>query len=147
MVGGHRDIMQGDYFVSSTFAGDTLALRAFMEQFKLFNDGKFDLQDLWNKGGEFIANFNRLSDDVKISGYATRGIFTGDKLVKRLLWQEAALSYIILGPSFFFNFAHIGKEDFVLSVLKDILDKIKRGLVEPKGEAPVSPEAQKRRER
>lgn len=147
IVGGHKDIMNcGEYFVSSTYAGDTLALRAFMEQFKLFNNGRYDLEYLWLKGEKFINNFNTLHESVKIEGYPTRGVFTGDPMAKRLLWQEAALSHILLGPSFFFNFNHIGKEEMVLSHFKDIFYRIDNGLVEPKGEPPKTPFAKEVRD-
>lgn len=144
VVGGHRDIMDcGEYFVSSTFAGDTLALRAFMSQFEMFQNGKFDMMYLWNKGSEFIRRFNAIwPEKIRIDGYPTRGVFEGDCMVKRLLWQEAALSQILLGSSFFFNFSHIEHIDVVISLLKDILIRIKNGQVKEKGDGPVSPFAQ-----
>ena len=117
-----KDFMEcGEYFVSSTFAGDTMALRAFMTQCKLFHENKFNIDDLWNAGRKFQERFNEIyPDKVKIEGYPTRGSFTGDLHARHLLFQEAALAGILLGPSFFFNFGHLGLEDQVLNTLTDI---------------------------
>jgi glutamate-1-semialdehyde aminotransferase len=148
IIGGKADVMEcGEYFVSSTFAGDQMALRAFMSQRKMFIDNKFNLDDLWNRGRIFQERFNKIyPEKVKIEGYPTRGSFTGCLHARHLLFQEAALAGILLGPSFFFNFAHIGLEDGVLSSLTDILDRIKHNQVEAKGPAPKSPFAKKVRD-
>jgi glutamate-1-semialdehyde 2,1-aminomutase len=144
LVGGSKAIMEceDEYFVSSTFAGDTLALTA-AKQFVDIMLTKAKIQDLWESGEKFLARFNQiLPEKIKIEGYPTRGVFTGDQEFKTLLFQEACLAGILLGPSWFYSFPHMDCEN-VVNTLEGIIWKIKRGGVTLKGEPPRSPFAQK----
>lgn len=146
-VGGKRDIMEGkEYFVSSTFAGDTLALRAFITLKELLNSHKYDLEDLWGSGGQFIKEFNSIAPDkIQIKGYATRGRFTGDKDFINVFFQETALALTLFGPSFFYCFGHIGENEYTLNLCKDIIRNIKSGKAVLKYEPPRSPFATEQR--
>ena len=142
VVGGKREIMDNpDYFVSSTFAGEHSALEAWLlvNQFMLKNK----IGDLWEEGQRFIDRFNEFPIDVKIEGYPTRGIFTGDKVQKALLFQEACEAGILFGPSWFFNYAHPGESDHVLNALGDIAYRINRGEIPLRGSLPQSPFAER----
>lgn len=144
VVGGKYDVMNCDeYFVSSSYAGETLSLVAAKETMSLLQK-KYDLDGLWAKGQKWLDEFNSIAPDVvKIEGYPTRGVFKGDPLAKALFFQEACLAGILFGPSWFFNFP-LSEDAFdIMGSLKEILGKIRRGEVKLKGEPPRSPFAEK----
>jgi glutamate-1-semialdehyde 2,1-aminomutase len=147
VVGGPKKIMEcGEYFVSSTFAGETLSLAAALKTMTLLQT-KYNLHELWEKGHAFCKKFNEFyPDQIRITGYGVRGVFEGNPHVKALFWQEACRAGILFGPSFFFNFSHFDVTDSVLSTCNDILLRIKTGSVELEGEMPASPFSQKVRE-
>jgi glutamate-1-semialdehyde 2,1-aminomutase len=148
VVAGKKDVMNCDeYFVSSTFAGETLSLAAALKTMTLIQTNKYDLQTLWEQGTRFLAQFNSFwPKTLAIQGYPTRGIFTGDPLTKALFWQEACKAGILFGPSWFFNFKHIEHSDAILSTCQDIIARLKTSEVKLEGEMPQSPFAQKIRE-
>lgn len=148
VVGGKLAVMEGaDYFVSSTFAGETLALAAANKTMDLLRSNKYSVNLLWEKGDQFKSEFNRLwPDTLWIEGYATRGVFRGDDIVKALFFQEACKAGLLFGASWFFNFSHIQVMDSVLHTCKDIINRIRVGGVTLEGEMPASPFAQKVRE-
>lgn len=142
-VGGKREIMEcGQYFVSSTFAGETLSIVSALKTVSLLST-KYSIDWLWANGRKFLDAFNGLHPDLKIVGYPTRGAFQGDLQVKALFWQEACRAGILFGPSWFFNFEHIPQMDLVLNTASDIMTRIKTGSVKLQGELPTSPFAAK----
>jgi acetylornithine/succinyldiaminopimelate/putrescine aminotransferase len=147
VVGGNADVMNcGEYFVSSTFAGETLSLAAALKTMTLLQT-KYDLNDLWERGKVFLAQFNALyPEKLWIEGYPTRGAFKGDDLVKALFWQEACRAGVLFGPSWFFNFCHPPVTDLVVSTCRDIVGRIKTGSVRLLGNMPTTPFAQKARQ-
>lgn len=147
VVGGKYDVMNCDeYFVSSSYAGETLSLVAAKETMSLLQK-KYDLEGLWAKGQKWLNEFNSIAPDiVKIEGYPTRGVFKGDPMAKALFFQEACLAGILFGPSWFFNFP-LSEDAFdIMGSLKEILGKIRRGEVKLRGDMPCSPFSQKVRE-
>ena len=149
IVGGSKKIMECDqYFVSSTFAGETLSLAAAIKTMELLVTKKYDIDNLWAKGAEFITKFNSLwPNKIWIEGYPSRGVFKcTDDLVKAIFWQECVKAGILFGPSWFFNFAHIDVMDSVLNICNDVLNQIKMGNKQLDGEMPTTPFAQKLRE-
>jgi glutamate-1-semialdehyde 2,1-aminomutase len=148
VVAGKKEIMScGEYFVSSTFAGETLSLASARKTMTLLQT-KYDLNELWIEGARFIKNFNELwPGQLAIQGYPSRGVFVGDLMTKALFWQEAVRAGLLFGPSFFFNFKHIEYVDAVLGTCKDIISKIQSQNVKLEGELPQSPFAQKVREK
>lgn len=141
VVGGKKEIMSGkDYFVSSTFAGEMGSLAAAKKTIELLMTNKYDLNQLWKHGADFISRFNSFwPETLRIVGYPTRGVFEGDPLTKALFWQEACKAGIIFGSSFFFHFGHIGKEELVLSACGDIFGRLKTNEIKLEGEMPASP--------
>lgn len=146
IIGLGRGIGEGkEWFVSGTFHGDLLALAALTTTFELLIN-KHKIDDLWSEGDDFLKSFNELAPDkIKILGYPTRGVFTGDALFKALFWQEAARAGILFGPSFFLCFPHIEHLKSVLSFAQDIIPKIRQGKIELLGEMPASPFSAKAR--
>lgn len=149
LVGGKKKYMAcGEYFVSSTFAGDTTALACALELIHILHN-KLQLSDLFEKANMFQERFNKIAPEIiRIEGYGTRGTFIGEPIAKALFCQEACRSGILFHPStFFFNFCHVDLADQVLNTVTDILNKIKSGGVKLLGEMPSSPFAAKMREK
>lgn len=145
LVAGKKHIMNcGEYFVSSTFAGERASLSAGIETMRLLQT-KYHIDELWIYGQKFQDQFNGLHPDIRIEGYPTRGVFRGEELVRALFFQEACRANLLFGPSFFFNFCHIEHVDAVINTCGDILRRIQTGSVELEGEMPQSPFAQKQR--
>lgn len=145
-LGGRKEVMEGSYFVSSTFAGETLSLAAALKSFDLLQN-KYKIDTLWEKGMEFQFKFNDIwREGVRLEGYPTRGIFKSDDQTLALFMQESCRANMLVGTSFFFNFGHIELMDQCLSSFKDILTRIRLGEVKLIGEMPVKPYAQKARE-
>jgi len=143
-VGGKFSVMnKAEYFISSTYAGETLSLVAAKKTMELLQS-KFDINTLWKQGQAFIDDFNTVCPElVRIEGYPTRGVFVGDATSKALFMQEACLAGMLFGPSWFFNYGLADEASNALSAIKAILGRIKRGEVKLKGELPKSPFAQK----
>lgn len=147
IIAGKTDVMEcDDYFVSSTFAGETVSLAAALKTMGLLQT-KFKLEYLWQEGKKFQDRFNSIAPElISIEGYPTRGVFKGEMFHKALFWQEACKAGLLFGPSFFFNFSHIDVADQVISSCEGILRRIKTGSVVLEGELPQVPYAQKTRE-
>lgn len=147
VIGCAQGIGEGkEWFISSTFAGDLLALAAFKKCLDLLtNTNKID--DLWIDGNRFITDFNGiLPDKIWIEGYPTRGVFKSDTdLTKALFFQESCKAGILFGSSWFYNFKHPEVREIVISACRDILQRIKHGHVKLEGKMPTTPFAQKQR--
>lgn len=148
VVAGKDKIMNcGEWFVSSTFAGETLSLAAALKTMTLLQK-KYDLTKLWESGNSFLSKFNGLwPEKIWIEGYATRGAFRGDPFLRALFFQEACKAGYLFGPSWFFNFPHMDLIDNTIGICSDIIGKLKTGSVQLEGEMPKSPFAQKMREK
>ena len=144
-VGGKYAVMNSaEYFVSSTYAGETVSLAAAKKTMELLLSKKADIDLLWKKGQAFLDFFNSLyPEKIRISGYPTRARFTGDELTKALFFQEACLAGMLFGPSWFLSFPAAEELPNVQGSIRAIMGKIARGEVELKGEMPKSPFAQK----
>jgi len=147
-VGGKKEIMDGNYFISSTYAGEVLSLVACQAVVDLMQrKSDFNINYLWAEGQHFIDEFNKfLPEKIKIVGYPTRGVFEGDELTRALFFQECAKARILFCKSWFYNFAHISHNEEVLAYIEQILFKIKQGNVQLEGDMPSSPFAMKVRE-
>lgn len=147
VVAGKKAVMEcGEYFVSSTFAGETLSLAAGLKTLSLLQT-KYRIDYLWERGQDFLDRFNSIwPDGISIDGYPTRGVFVGETETKAKFWQEACRAGLLFGPSWFFNFAHIEHTQEVLKACQDICLRIRTGSVKLEGELPVTPFAQKARQ-
>lgn len=146
VVGGRKEVMESEYFISSTWAGDRLAIEAAKTANNLIHDDKFRPNTLWSFGTEFLAKFNALSPHIKIDGYATRGSFVAKPIYKALFWQECVKAGVLFGPSWFYNIFLHEEMDNVLSICKNVLDRIEDGKVSLEGSMPLSPFSQQVRE-
>lgn len=148
VVAGKKALMECDeYFVSSTFAGETLSLAAALKTMTLLQT-RYSLEQLWLKGDQFLRGFNSIwPEGLTIQGYPTRGTLTGALETRALFCQEAVKAGLLFHPStFFFNFSHVDVMDQVLNVCGDIMLRLKTGQVRLEGELPKSPFAQRVRE-
>lgn len=143
-VGGRYSVMNAaEYFVSSTYAGETLSLVAAKTAMTLLQT-RYSLDDLWERGRAFLDSFNALAPDLlRIEGYPTRGAFKGELLTKALFFQEMCEAGVLFGPSWFYNFDLASEAVGVLDGCRDVLTKIRLGQVTLRGEMPQSPFAEK----
>jgi glutamate-1-semialdehyde aminotransferase len=143
VVAGKTSVMEcADYFVSSTFAGETLSLAAALKTMTLLQT-KYRIDELWEKGAQFLYQFNQIwPDGLIIEGYPTRGVLKGEKAIVDLFLQESCRAGLLFGPSWFFNFPHIDVMDFVLSTCAQVMGRIRRKEVKLEGEPSVVPFAQ-----
>ncbi len=148
VVGTKSGIGEGkDWFVSSTFAGDTTALAGMIKMVELLTN-TYKISQLWESGENFISEFNKIAPEIiKIEGYPSRGVFIAEPMKKALFFQESCKAGLLFGPSFFYNFAHIKLNDIVINSCRDILMRIKNNQVSLEGEMPISPLAQRIREK
>lgn len=144
VVGGRREVMDSEYFVSSTFAGDTLAMAASLALIKELTPEIHS--KILTAGDEFRTRFNKLSKLVQIDGYHTRGVFAGSEMHKALFMQEACKAGVLFGPSWFYSKSHIEENDNVLNLCGMILQRIESGQVKLEGKMPVKPYTKKVRE-
>lgn len=147
VVGGKKEIMNcKEYFVSSTFAGETVAMAAAIKTIELLTN-HYSIDELWSAGERFQKLFNELDSRLQIVGYPTRGVLAGEEHIKALFMQEACKAGILFGPSWFFNFEHFAHTETVISTCHDIFQSIQIGTVKLEGKPPQSPFAQKVREK
>lgn len=146
MLGGRRDVMSSDYFVSSTFAGDCVALSAAKAILDLIKEpGLLDL--LHAKAQLFCTHFNNIEPNlIRIDGYGTRGLLVGSDLNKALFMQECVKAGLLFGPSFFYGTTHQDYDDHAYSICKAVLTRIKNNEVSLEGDMPQKAYAQKARE-
>jgi glutamate-1-semialdehyde aminotransferase len=143
IVGGRRDVMDANYFVSSTWAGDRLALYAAEKALELLH-GEYNPTDLWPLGAQFLEEFNAISPQVQIEGYPTRGSFKYlDQRFKARFMQEMCLAGVLIGPSWFYNKWLHDEKDNVLAIAKAAVKKIVEGNVEIRGKLPKNPFAER----
>ncbi len=145
-VGGKYAVMnKSEYFISSTYAGETLSLVAAKTVMTLLQT-KYDLNQLWERGQAFISQFNAIWEAIQIEGYPTRGVFKGEAETKAMFFQECCEAGILFGPSFFYNFPLSEEAHGVLQVCRDVMTRIRLGQVTLRGQLPQSPFAEKVRQ-
>lgn len=151
VMGKDKAIMDNpNYFVSSTYAGDCMSLRACIETSKILKtDFFYDHESVWNLGIHFLERFNTVSPNLlRIEGYPTRGVFKArDELTLALFFQEMCLAGVLFCRSWFFNAMLAPYTDEIINLSRGILTKISTGSVQLKGELPQSPFSMKVREK
>lgn len=143
VVGGRTAVMNSDYFVSSTFAGDCIAMRASLELIRILSEDE-TLARMWSDAENFKNNFNKIAPElIAIEGYPTRGIFVSpNELTKALFMQECAKAGILVGPSWFWNLPIAEERNELLALFRVILTKINGRTTALEGKMPVKPYAQ-----
>lgn len=134
VVGGKDGIMESDYFVSSTYSGDRLALEAGIECIKLIS-GIFDPSLLWEHGRQFMESMNEvLYPSIELIGYPTRGTFVGNPMIKNLFFQEMVkLGWFFHPQTWFYNKYLHNHLDHVVASSKNIIRRILSGDVKLEG--------------
>jgi glutamate-1-semialdehyde aminotransferase len=140
-VGGKRSIMDDRrWFVSSSYSGEILSLAACWKTIDLLqSDHTYNLENLRMKGQQFIDQFNSMPSDVKIEGYATRGVFRGSDLNRGIFFQEMAKLKVLFGPSWFYNFDHMAHNEEILDLCWLVKTRIERGQTPMEYALPKSP--------
>jgi glutamate-1-semialdehyde 2,1-aminomutase len=142
VVGGKKEVMDCDYFVSSTWAGDRTAIAAARKAFELLS--VYHPDNVWANGQEFLVRFNCLSPKIQIEGYPTRGRFIPTGFVN-IFYQEMAKAGVLFGPSWFYNLDLHFEMDNVIGIARSVIKKIRDGKVWMEHTPPVSPFAEKMR--
>lgn len=147
-VGGRKELMDGDYFISSTYAGDILSLAACRAVCsELHSNHDYDLAHLWRLGQNWLDDFNDNPSTVRIKGYPTRGVFEGDPAQIAMFMQEMGRAHVLFCKSWFFNWHLAEHTDSVMPIIKDALYRVAEGKVRLAYPMPVAPYAQKLREK
>jgi len=141
LVAGKKEIMDSEYFVSSTYAGEILSLSGCKAMFRTMHKKlDYDMGELWKNGQEFIDRFNALyPEKIRIDGYPTRGVFTGEPETLAKFFQEACSAHILFCKSWFYNFDLVQYNDETILICKEILKNMKKGKVKLIGDMPKSP--------
>lgn len=141
-VGGPASIMDNDYFVSSTYAGELSSLAACGAVIDIVRTKpEFHIDRLWEAGAKFRKEFNEVSMELgfQIDGYATRGVFNGDPLAIAIFFQQACIAGILFGKSWFISHSHLPMLDVTLDSCKLIMEKMRVEKPQLIGELPQSP--------
>jgi glutamate-1-semialdehyde 2,1-aminomutase len=142
-VGGKRELMNGDYFISSTYAGDTLSLVACQATIKtMFSNSDFNHDHLWKLGQAWQDKFNANDAGLSIKGYPTRGVFEGDPKKIAMYFQEMGRANMLFCKSWFFNWALAEHTDNVMQISEEAMFRIAKGEVKLKYPMPKTPYAQ-----
>lgn len=147
-VGGKAKVMDGDYFVSTTYAGEILSFAACLATLSTLQKNSFyKIDRLWEAGERFISKFNKMASPyVSLKAYPTRGVFIGEPLNKALLFQEACKAGILLCNSWFYSFALMEQDEFFFAFLKDFKRRMDLMEIKLEGELPKSPFSQRIRD-
>lgn len=136
VVGGSAKVMDCDYFVSSTWAGDIVAIKAAYKSLELLTNA-YHPNNVWPNGEEFLSRFNTLHPQLKIVGYPTRGSFLINNFYT-LFIQEMCLAGVLFGPSWFYNLDLMIEMDNVIGLGKEVVKRISQGKIGLKGKPPQS---------
>lgn len=145
VVGGKKDLMNAmDYFVSSTFSGETASLAA-CDAVIAEMTSRLNLKDLFFYGDRFRAKLNELHPDITFKGYGTRAMLNTTHPTTALFMQEACKAGILFGKAWFYNFSHLeaNLEKMLLSTSEEIISRISRKEVRLEGKLPEEPTIRK----
>lgn len=145
-VGGSASVLDGEYFVSSTYAGEIASLAACRAVCKtLKTNPQFNINHLWEAGADFMSTFNSCAKPLgfQMEGYPTRAVFKGDELNMTLFFQEACKAGFIFGRSWFISFSHLPFLKNAMKSITDILERMKHRLPDLEGRMPESPVSMK----
>lgn len=144
-VCGKRAVMNCEYFVSSTYAGEIYSLIACKEVIRLLKVGyHYDMEKLWEAGAQFISRFNKImSPRITLEGYPTRGVFVGSDLDVALLRQEAAKAKILLHKTWFYNFPLMRDDYLFFTFLDEFARNLSGNKIKLEGQMPKAPFAQR----
>jgi len=138
VVAGSKEIMDSaEYFISSTFSGETLSLAAAQATMGVL-ETKESLDDVCYYGNRLRYKIDTISKEISLKGYGTRAELNVENPYTQLFMQEACKAGILLGKAWFFNVAHL-KENFeerMMNIFTDINIRIRSGAVKLMGLPP-----------
>lgn len=144
-VGGSKDILDGDYFVSSTYAGELLSLVACDAVMDILTKQK--VRNLWLAGEQFLEEFNKAGNGIiQIRAYPTRGVFVAEEEDLAIFFQEACKAGILFCKSWFYSVPLIEHKDYTIRICSMIIEKMKRKEFKLHGNKPKPAFAQNVRE-
>ena len=145
IVGGNSALLDGDYFVSSSFSGDTLAIAASQAVIKTLTDSEWNINRIWEDAIAFKDQFNSINREyIWLDGYPTRGRLLGkSETIKALFMQEMCKAGILFGPSYFWCAQHVHETFNTISLARQAITRIANGECKLEGKMPVTPFAQK----
>ena len=141
VVGGKREIMSCDYFVSSTYAGEQLTIAAALACLRLVGN-EYNPERLWEMGSEFIDRFSEAVAPIgmEITGYPTRGGFAGNRDLTALFFQTMVKAGFFFHPKTWFYNLHLHKHlDDMCGAAKIVCQKILDGEYRLEGLLPLDP--------
>lgn len=145
VVGGKKDLMDAmDYFVSSTFSGETASLAACDAVISEMTS-RYNLKDLFFYGDRFRTKLNTLHSNITFNGYGTRAMLNTTHPTTALFMQEACKAGVLFGKAWFYNFSHLETniEKGIITTLEEIVERIKRNEVSLEGALPEEPVARR----
>jgi len=134
VIGGKAKFMDTkDYFISSTFAGERLAISSSILTMQKLTPKV--LSDLWEKGARFQKEFNKITPRLQLIGIPTKMVYQGDDMTKHLFWQEMCLRGFLTGKALHIFVSHTPEilTSFIKNA-KECLKLIKNEKVQLKGE-------------
>jgi glutamate-1-semialdehyde 2,1-aminomutase len=134
VIGGKAKFMDTkDYFISSTFAGERLAIYSSIVTMQKLTPKV--LSDLWEKGARFQKEFNKITPRLQLIGIPTKMVYQGDDMTKHLFWQEMCLRGFLTGKALHIFVSHTPEilTSFIKNA-KECLKLIKNEKVQLKGE-------------
>lgn len=139
VVGGTKELMDSDYFVSSTFSGEAVSLAAC---YATLNEVRSKgLDNLWYYANRFQTKFNEIGKaaGIRLDGYGTRAMLNVEEPNTQVFMQECLKGGIMFGKAFFFGFQHLeqGIEEYAFNIIVDVVEKIINEKVRLEGPAPV----------
>ena len=113
-VCGRKEIMkevEGDCFVSSTFAEDLVGITAALATIEVLEKEPV-IDRMWLAGRDILNTFNYLGDEItECIGFACRTKFEfPTDAHKSLFWQECLKNGVLFGAAQFVNFSHSQSE-------------------------------------
>jgi glutamate-1-semialdehyde aminotransferase len=92
------------YFISSTFAGESLSIKEALATIEKLNNK--NLNTLWVNGAYFQKEFNKIDKRIQLVGIPTRATWKGEETIKAKFWQEMYKSGYLFGKAWFITLAH-----------------------------------------
>ena len=140
VVGGKTAVMDGDYFVSATYACERLTLEAAIACLQLIG-GQYNPDHLWERGTQFIESMNEvLNPLITVKGYPSRGTFEGNNMARGLFIQEMCKLGFFFHPSTWFYNIHLHNHlDDVVDCAANVMVRIRNGSVKLEGSLFQSP--------
>lgn len=114
-VVGKREIMGNDYFISSTYSGETSAIGYAISTINELLKADYKARN--QKAEKLFKAINKITT---LDGFSCRAAFP-HKMESWVFWQEAVKQGLLFGKPYFFNFAVTDKDlDFTLDAISKI---------------------------